>query len=363
MSSLMDKPGSQHFWRTLDGSLADDPSFRERLQRISSEIEAITNETTRRTFIEIDGRVHRAHRPDRVHAVAGQIVAYVRQPEEIIPGKPLYATTRASAGRQPGCSSRRTKAGRRLEGNPLHPASLGACDAFAQAAILGLYDPERARTLSNLGDIRPWPEFLGMIRAAVTAQLPLKGAGIRILTETVNSPTLAGQIRDLLQRFPSAKWHQWDPAGLTNTRAGARLAFDENVLPTYRFDRADVIVSLDADFSDQGRAGWRRTRVCIAAASRAGRSYESSVHRRDDAHVDRFARRLSIPRGHLRFQTSPLRSRPRWGPALVLAATSASPKAGRNVSRRLPTTFVRTAAQASWLRGNRNLLLSTRSRI
>ena len=100
----------------------------------------------------------------------------------------------------------------KIEGNPLHPGSLGATDVFAQAAILGLYDPDRSQTLTNLGEIRPWSAFLGAIRAALAAQQPLKGAGLRILTESVSSPTLAAQIRDLLARFPSAKWHQWDPA-------------------------------------------------------------------------------------------------------------------------------------------------------
>src|SRR5262245_7712475 len=185
---------------------------------------------------------------------AEKIVPYVRQPEELIPGRPLfYATTMSVGGSATGLLVE-THEGRptKIEGNPLHPESLGACDVFAQAAILGLYDPDRSRTLTNLGDIRPWAAFLGMIRAAATAQQPLKGSGIRILTETVNSPTLAAQIRSLLERFPSAKWHQWDPAGMSNTRAGARLAFDDSVVPTYRFDRADVILSLDADFLASG---------------------------------------------------------------------------------------------------------------
>ena len=288
------------FWRTLD-ELADDPSFRERLyNEFPSEIEAITDETTRRTFmklmgasIALTGLTACTRQPEE------KIVAYVRQPEEIIPGKPLYYATTMSLGGTATGLLVETHEGRptKIEGNPLHPASLGACDVFAQAAILGLYDPERARTLSNLGEIRPWSAFLGMIRAAVTAQLPLKGAGIRILTETVNSPTLAAQIRDLLQRFPSAKWHQWDPAGLTNTRAGARLAFDENVTPDVpiRSRRCHRLARCRFSRLRAGRVGVR-TRVCVATASRAGRSHESSVRRRDDADIDRFARRLSIPR-------------------------------------------------------------------
>src|SRR5207342_2135300 len=106
------------------------------------------------------------------------IVPYVRQPEELIPGRPLfYATAMPLGGVATGLlveshEGRPTK----IEGNPLHPGSLGASDVFAQAAILGLYDPDRAQTLTNVGDIRPWSAFLGAIRAALVAQQPLKGA-------------------------------------------------------------------------------------------------------------------------------------------------------------------------------------------
>jgi molybdopterin-containing oxidoreductase family iron-sulfur binding subunit len=251
----MTKSEPLRFWRSID-ELADDPSFRERLyNEFPSEIETIADDTTRRTFMKLMGAsIALAGLTACTRQPAEKIVPYVRQPEELIPGRPLfYATTMSLGGSATGLLVE-THEGRptKIEGNPLHPESLGACDVFAQAAILGLYDPDRSRTLTNLGDIRPWAAFLGMIRAAATAQQPLKGSGIRVLTETVNSPTLAAQIQNLLQRFPSAKWHQWDPAGMSNTRAGARLAFDDNVVPVYRFDRADVIVSLDADFLASG---------------------------------------------------------------------------------------------------------------
>src|SRR5262249_2372356 len=131
---------------------------------------------------------------------------------------------------------------------------------YAQAAVLGLYDPDRSQTLTNLGEIRPWSAFLGAISAALTAQRPLRGAGIRVLTESVNSPTLAAQIRDVLSRFPSAKWHQWDPAGGTAARAGPKLAFGELVAAQYRFENADVILALDADVLGGGRGSLRYAR-------------------------------------------------------------------------------------------------------
>src|SRR5204863_2942240 len=108
--------------------------------------------------------------------------------------------------------------------------------------------------------IQPWPEFLGAMRTALAAQQPLGGAGLRLLTETVSSPALASQIRDLLKRFPSARWHQWDPLSRENAKAGARLAFGRYVDTQYRFDRADVVVSLDANFLCDGPAQHRHAR-------------------------------------------------------------------------------------------------------
>jgi Fe-S-cluster-containing dehydrogenase component len=193
---------------------------------------------------------------------AETIVPYVRQPEDLVLGEPLFfATSMPMGGAAIGLlveshEGRPTK----IEGNPNHPGSVGAADIFAQAAILGLYDPDRAQTITHLGEIKPWSEFLGAMRATLTAQQALGGAGLRILTESVSSPTLAAQIRDLLKRFPAAKWHQWDPLSRENAKAGAKLAFGRYVDTQYRMDRADVILALDADFLCDGPAGLRYAR-------------------------------------------------------------------------------------------------------
>jgi MoCo/4Fe-4S cofactor protein with predicted Tat translocation signal len=262
-STLAARSSALRVWRTLD-ELAEDPAFTERLHNeFPSEIETISDPVARRTFLKLMGAsMALAGVTACTRQPTEKIVPYVRQPEELVPGRPLYyATAMALGGVATGLlveshEGRPTK----VEGNPLHPGSLGASDVFAQAAILGLYDPDRSQTLTNLGDIKPWSTFLAAIRAGLAAQQPLKGAGLRILTESVNSPTLAGQIRDVLTRFPSAKWHQWDPASRENARAGAKLAFGEYVDAQYHFDRADVIVSLDADFLGGGFSALRYAR-------------------------------------------------------------------------------------------------------
>ena len=182
-----------------------------------------------------------------------RIVPYVKAPEEIVAGKPLfYATSMPLAGVASGLlveshMGRPTK----IEGNPEHPGSLGGTDVFAQAATLGLYDPDRSQTVVFQGRISSWGAFLtamGNEKAAMSAD----GHGLRILTDTVTSPALAAQIAAILKKLPAAKWHQYEPCGRDNAREGARLAFGKPVNTVYRMDQADVIVSLDADFVSSG---------------------------------------------------------------------------------------------------------------
>src|SRR5438045_5016599 len=216
------------FWRSLE-ERAGDPAFQERLyNEFPSQVDAITDPVARRTFLKLMGAsLALAGVTACTRQPAETIVPYVRQPEELIPGKPLFYASAMTLGGVAAGLLVESHEGRptKIEGNPEHPGSLGATDVFAQAAILGLYDPDRSQTLTNIGEIRPWSAFLGAINAALTAQRPLKGAGLRILTESISSPTLAAQIRELLSRFPSAKWHQWDPASRDHARVGSKNAF------------------------------------------------------------------------------------------------------------------------------------------
>jgi molybdopterin-containing oxidoreductase family iron-sulfur binding subunit len=146
-----------------------------------------------------------------------------------------------------------------------------------QATVLGLYDPDRSQVVTNGGQIRPWSALLAAVRAALEGQRESRGAGLRILTETVTSPTLAARLRDLLADFPRARWVAWEPAGRDGARAGARQAFGEDVESRYRIDRASVILCLDADLFTSGPGHVRyarefgRGRKALAAAETMNR--------------------------------------------------------------------------------------------
>ena len=199
------------------------------------------------------------------------IVPYVRQPEDYVPGKPLFYATSASWGGIATGLLVESHLGRptKIEGNPQHPASLGATDATMQASVLTLYDPDRSQTVTQNGNISEWGVFVTALTAARDSAGARRGAGFRLLTGTVTSPTLAAQIQEFLTAFPGAKWHQYEPCGRHSARAGATAAFGQPLNTIYRFDRAAVIVSLDADFLCSSMPGSLRYARDYSARRRA----------------------------------------------------------------------------------------------
>jgi MoCo/4Fe-4S cofactor protein with predicted Tat translocation signal len=263
----LEKARGREYWRSLD-DLASTKEFQELLvrefpqQAIGWSEDEDANEG-RRNFLKMMGAsLALAGLTACTRQPTEHIAPYIRQPEELIPGKPLfYATATTLHGVANGVlveshEGRPTK----VEGNPEHPATLGACDVFSQASVLQLYDPDRSQTLLFQGEIKAWGDFLGSLREQLAEQKLKNGAGIRILTETVTSPAMADQLRAIQKLYPAAKWHQWEPAGPHSARAGASLAFGAPTNTYYDLSKADVVLSLDADFLATGAATLRYTR-------------------------------------------------------------------------------------------------------
>jgi molybdopterin-containing oxidoreductase family iron-sulfur binding subunit len=246
------------YWRSLE-ELAGSDEFREMMHREFPKGASEWLDTfSRRGFLKTMGAsLALAGLTGCTKLPDSAIVPYVKQPENLIPGKPMYYATAFTLG---GYASpilveshmfRPTK----IEGNPEHPASLGGTDVYAQASLLDLYDPERAQTITYMGDVRSWTAFTEAVKGPMSVQKGIAGGGVRILTQTVSSPTLAGQIRDYLKANPQAKWHVYEPINRDNVNEGAKLAFGEVVETRYDLSKADVIVSLDADFLYAGFPG------------------------------------------------------------------------------------------------------------
>jgi MoCo/4Fe-4S cofactor protein with predicted Tat translocation signal len=246
------------YWRSLE-ELAGSEAFQEALHReFPKGASEWVDSVSRRGFLKVMGAsLGLAGMTGCVRLPFEPIVPYVRQPENVIPGRPMYYATAMTLGGYASPLLVESHLGRptKNEGNDQHPASLGGTDIFAQASILGLYDPDRSQTVTSMGDVRSWQAFLGAIRGALSAQKPLQGAGIRILTPTISSPTLADQLRNFQKVYPEAKWHVYEPVNRDNVLEGAKLAFGQPVETRYDLSKADVIVSLDADFLYAGFPG------------------------------------------------------------------------------------------------------------
>jgi len=238
------------YWRGLE-ELAETAEFQDFLHReFPRQASEWLPTLSRRNFLQLMGAslalaglTACSNQPDE------KIVPYVQMPEETVPGQPLFFATALQLGGYAMGLLAQSQLNRpiKVEGNPDHPASLGATDALAQASILNLYDPDRTKTVTHDGVASSWEEFLTELQTHLAPQQASGGAGLRILTETVTSPTLFNQLQALLTQFPNAVWHQYEPVNRDNVYAGAQLAFGEAVEPIYRLDQADVIVSLEAD--------------------------------------------------------------------------------------------------------------------
>jgi MoCo/4Fe-4S cofactor protein with predicted Tat translocation signal len=252
---LQSKTGKQ-YWRTLE-ELAGDPEFAELLHRefprqAPSEWD---DSVDRRDFLKLmaaslafAGLSGCGRTPEQY------VVPYVKQPDGMTLGKPQFYATAMPFGADAIGLLVESHEGRptKIEGNPDHPSSVGATNVFAQASVLNLYDPDRAQTVTKFGEIQTWSTFVESAQAIAATMKGSNGAGFRILTGIITSPTVAAQIQSLLTIFPKAKWHQWEPAVGDGTREGAKLAFGSYLNTVYRPEKADVILSLDSDFLGSG---------------------------------------------------------------------------------------------------------------
>src|SRR5215213_10510049 len=278
--SLQDAEGprsGKKYWRSLE-ELADTPQFREFVAReFPQQAEEWNDPIERRTFIKLMGAsLALAGLNGCVFQPPEKIVPNVNQPEEHVPGKSLFYATAAPLFGAAVPVLVRSNEGRptKIEGNPDHPNNKpgefppdkpvwgprgsSATDIFTQASILSLYDPDRSQTVTYREDIRTWTAFVGEMRTALDEQRSKQGAGIRFLTESIISPTLGAQMKELQAALPQAKWHQWQPANNDNSQSGAQMVFGQPVNTTYRFDSAQRILSLDCDFLSPTFPGYVR---------------------------------------------------------------------------------------------------------
>jgi MoCo/4Fe-4S cofactor protein with predicted Tat translocation signal len=251
----------KEFWRSLEDLSRSDVFDDFMAEEFPQQAVPLEKGVDRRDFMKLMGSSLAMAGLAACRQPADAIVPYVNQPESLIPGKPLYfATAMMLNGVATGVlveshMNRPTK----IEGNPEHPSSLGASDAFMQASVLGLYDPDRSQVIRKLGDTATWGDFLGALQPVLNAA-KANGAGLRVLTQSTSSPTFGAQMQKLLAQYPGMKWHQWEGANRDSAREGARMAFGRYVGTHYDFTKANVVVSLGSDFLAEGAGHLRYAR-------------------------------------------------------------------------------------------------------
>ena len=274
------KSRGRDYWRSLD-ELAATEEFREMLHREFPErASEWPDPVSRRNFLKVmgaslafGGLTNCTIQPEE------KIVPWVRAPENVIPGKPLYFATASTQGGVGTGILVESHMGRptKIEGNPDHPASLGATDPVTQAVVLELYDPDRSRVVTNAGRISTWGNFVQSLTQKIDMLRHKNGDGLRILTETVTSPTLGRQLLSLREQLPAMQWHQYEPANRDAARAGSVLAYGEPVNTWFDFAKAQVVLSLDADFCGSGPGAVRYARDF--AAGRRVRDGKNGLNR------------------------------------------------------------------------------------
>ncbi len=251
-SKLEGKTGKR-FWKNLD-ELADTPEFQELMQeefpRQAAGVSEWVDGISRRGFMKVMGASMAmaglagcTKQPDE------PIYPYIRQPEELILGVSMFFATAHPfpTGAIPVLVKSNEFRPIKLEGNPEHPMSMGKSDALTQGTLLSLYDPDRSQHPLVRGQNATFADFVMDFGRAVKA-LPNGGQGLYFLSETITSPTLAGQWKQVQALYPQAKLVQWEPVNRDSARAASKAAFGSYVDAQYRLADADVILSLDADF-------------------------------------------------------------------------------------------------------------------
>ena len=241
----------RRYWKNLD-ELAETPAFQELMQeefpRQASAGEWV-DPVSRRGFLKVMGASFAlaglagcTKQPDE------PIFPYVKQPEDLVLGKPMYFATAHPfpTGAIPVLVKSDAFRPIKLEGNPEHPAGKGKSDAFTQASLLDLYDPDRSKSVYFRGEKSDFGAFQQAFAGA--AAKSKTGEGIYFLSETITSPTLAVQWKQLQAKYPAAKLVQWEPVNQDAARAASKAAFGGYYDTQYKLEEADVILSLDADF-------------------------------------------------------------------------------------------------------------------
>ncbi|GFM30695.1 TAT-variant-translocated molybdopterin oxidoreductase [Novosphingobium sp. PY1] len=250
------------YWRSLEERF-DAPAFRARVAQEFPALARRQPDFDRRAFFKcLAGAVALAGLDGCERQPAEDSWPMPRMPEGGTPGSVRYyaSAVELDGVGQPIIGKCRDGRPIKLEGNPDHPASAGATDAFTQAALLGLYDPDRSASPLKDETVADWDDVGAMMLVLREKLDATTGEGLRLLTGPIGSPTLLRQIRQMKQRWPAMRWHVHEASGLAG-----------NADRVLRLETAHAVVCLDADPLGNGphqtwhAQGWAKRRRAFQA--------------------------------------------------------------------------------------------------
>ena len=191
------------------------------------------------------------------------ILPYTKRPEDLIPGSPQYYATSAWIGGSVHGLLVESHEGRptKIEGNPQHPASAGGTNAWAQASVLGLYDPDRSKLPASAGKDSTWEALRAALADRFTAARTENGSGVAFLVEPIPSPTRWRMLGALLRAYPQAALYGWQPTAPGNAEAGRALVGAAGSAAAVSLEKADVVLAVDSDFLGVGQDAVRLARA------------------------------------------------------------------------------------------------------
>jgi molybdopterin-containing oxidoreductase family iron-sulfur binding subunit len=244
----------RRYWRSLD-ELGDTPEFKQWLEReFPQGASEFTDPVSRRHFVKIMSASFAlaglgvmgsgCRRPEEKLEPFGQ------QPEGYVYGEPKYYATAmpTRTGAIPLVAKSYDGRPIKLEGNAKFPGSNGGTDRYAQASILDLYDPDRAKRFTKNGNAVSRDEALKFLDDLSKKFAANQGEGLAFLAESNTSPSRARLQKIIADKFSKSKWFTYDAIDSGIHQRAATQAFGQPVRPVYHFDKAKVILSLDCDF-------------------------------------------------------------------------------------------------------------------
>ncbi len=172
-------------------------------------------------------------------------IPYLIKPDEITPGIPNYYTSTFDSY----SILVKTREGRpiKIEGNPKCPITKGGVDAPGQASVLGLYDSAKLKAPMVEGNDVTWADLDNYVSDKLI-EAKKNNRAIRIISNSINSPSTKKVIGDFMEVYPTSSWIQYEPVSYSALNQSNKNSFAKEVIPSYHFENADVIVGVNCDF-------------------------------------------------------------------------------------------------------------------